>query len=232
MEPSTLNILIVDDDSALLDHLRWALERKHYHIETAENGEIALNMIFDSTYDLILLDIMLPRMDGLSVLKHMREAGLDTPVLMLTARGDVEDRVKGLDYGADDYLAKPFSMAELMARIRALLRRDGKRDPVLKAYNLSLNTISRRVLLNNEPVNLTAKEFSILEFLLHNKGSVVSRFNMAEHVWGNEFDPFSMSNFVDVHIKNLRKKIASADDRHPSIIRTIRGIGFIIDDTP
>lgn len=232
MEPSTLNILIVDDDSALLDHLRWALERKHYHIETAENGEIALNMIFDSTYDLILLDIMLPRMDGLSVLKHMREAGLDTPVLMLTARGDVEDRVKGLDYGADDYLAKPFSMAELMARIRALLRRDGKRDPVLKAYNLSLNTISRRVLLNNEPVNLTAKEFSILEFLLHNKGSVVSRFNMAEHVWGNEFDPFSMSNFVDVHIKNLRKKIASAYDRHPSIIRTIRGIGFIIDDTP
>jgi DNA-binding response OmpR family regulator len=232
VEPSTLNILIVDDDSALLDHLRWALERKHYHIETAENGEIALNMIFDSTYDLILLDIMLPRMDGLSVLKHMREAGLDTPVLMLTARGDVEDRVKGLDYGADDYLAKPFSMAELMARIRALLRRDGKRDPVLKAYNLSLNTISRRVLLNNEPVNLTAKEFSILEFLLHNKGSVVSRFNMAEHVWGNEFDPFSMSNFVDVHIKNLRKKIASAYDRHPSIIRTIRGIGFIIDDTP
>lgn len=232
MEPFTLNILIVDDDSALLDHLRWALERKHYHIETAENGEIALNMIFDSTYDLILLDIMLPRMDGLSVLKHMREAGLDTPVLMLTARGDVEDRVKGLDYGADDYLAKPFSMAELMARIRALLRRDGKRDPVLKAYNLSLNTISRRVLLNNEPVNLTAKEFSILEFLLHNKGSVVSRFNMAEHVWGNEFDPFSMSNFVDVHIKNLRKKIASAYDRHPSIIRTIRGIGFIIDDTP
>ncbi|MDY0376527.1 MAG: response regulator transcription factor [Desulfobacterium sp.] len=227
-----MNILIVDDDSALLDHLRWALERKHYHIETAENGEIALNMIFDSTYDLILLDIMLPRMDGLSVLKHMREAGLDTPVLMLTARGDVEDRVKGLDYGADDYLAKPFSMAELMARIRALLRRDGKRDPVLKAYNLSLNTISRRVLLNNEPVNLTAKEFSILEFLLHNKGSVVSRFNMAEHVWGNEFDPFSMSNFVDVHIKNLRKKIASAYDRHPSIIRTIRGIGFIIDDTP
>jgi len=227
-----LNILIVDDDSELLDHLKGALERKHYHIETAENGEKALDMIFEIPYDLILLDIMLPLMDGLSVLKHMRETGLDTPVLMLTARGDVEDRVRGLDYGADDYLAKPFSMAELMARIRALLRRDGKRDPVLKARNLSLNTISRRVLLNNEPVNLTAKEFSILEFLLHNKGSVVSRFNMAEHVWGNEFDPFSMSNFVDVHIKNLRKKIASTDDNPPGIIRTIRGIGFIIDDIP
>ncbi|WP_041273062.1 response regulator transcription factor [Desulforapulum autotrophicum] len=227
-----MNILIVDDDSELLDHLRRALERKHYRIETAENGEKALDKIFEITYDLILLDIMLPLMDGLSVLKHMRQAGLNTPVLMLTARGDVEDRVKGLDYGADDYLAKPFSMAELMARIRALLRRDGKRDTILTAGPLSLNTISRTVTLDNGPISLTSKEFSILEFLLHNRGSAVSRFNMAEHVWGNEFDPFSMSNFVDVHIKNLRKKISPPGDKYPPIIRTIRGIGFIIDDTP
>ena len=175
---------------------------------------------------------MLPRLDGLSVLKEIRQAGLSLPVLMLTARSDVEDRVKGLDYGADDYLAKPFSMAELMARIRALLRRDGKRDPTLKAATLCLDTVSRKVTQNGEQINLTSKEFSILEFLLHNKGSAVSRFNMAEHVWGNEFDPFSMSNFVDVHIKNLRKKIKSHADTEGSIIRTIRGIGFIIDDIP
>lgn len=223
-----MNILIVDDDTELLDQLSHALERKQYRVETAVNGEQALDKIFESAYDLILLDIMLPRLDGLSVLKEIRQAGLNIPVLMLTARSDIEDKVKGLDYGADDYLAKPFSMAELMARIRAMLRRDGKRDPVLTAGSIELDTVSRRVTQNGELLNLTSKEFSILEFLLHNKGSVVSRFNMAEHVWGNDFDPFSMSNFVDVHIKNLRKKIRSHKDS--SIIRTIRGIGFIIDD--
>lgn len=224
-----MNILIVDDDMALLDQLDKSLTRKRYRVETAFNGELALDKIFAVTYDLILLDIMLPRLDGLSVLKEIRKADINTPVLMLTARGDVEDRVKGLDYGADDYLAKPFSMAELLARIRAMLRRDGKRDPILRAGSIKLDTVSRRVTQNNEPLHLTSKEFSILEFLLHNKGSAVSRFNMAEHVWGEDFDPFSMSNFVDVHIKNLRKKIKSQGTS--TIIRTIRGIGFIIDDS-
>ena len=223
-----MNILIVDDDIELLDQLKNSLEKKHYRVETAENGEMALDKIFALPYDLILLDIMLPRLDGLSVLKGIRGAGLNIPVLMLTARSDVQDKVKGLDLGADDYLAKPFSMAELMARIRAMLRRDGKRDPLLTAGPIQLDTICRKVTRNLEVLNLTAKEFSILEFLLHNKGSVVSRFNMAEHVWGNDFDPFSMSNFVDVHIKNLRKKITPPGD--DEIIRTIRGIGFIIDD--
>lgn len=223
-----MNILIVDDDSALVDHLKEALERKRYRVETAGNGEQALDKVFAINYDLILLDIMLPRLDGLSVLKEIRLAGMDIPILMLTARSDVEDKVKGLDYGADDYLAKPFSMAELMARIRAMLRRKGTRDPVLTAGAIKLDTISRNVTKNDRPLNLTAKEFSILEFLLHNKGSVVSRFNMAEHVWGNDFDPFSMSNFVDVHIKNLRLKLNPGKDA--SIIRTVRGIGFIIDD--
>jgi len=224
-----MNILIVDDDMALLDQLNKSLTRKRYRVETAFNGELALDKIFAVTYDLILLDIMLPRLDGLSVLKEIRKAGMNTPILMLTARGDVEDRVKGLDYGADDYLAKPFSMAELLARIRAMLRRDGKRDPILRAASIKLDTVSRKVTRDNEPLHLTSKEFSILEFLLHNKGSAVSRFNMAEHVWGEDFDPFSMSNFVDVHIKNLRKKIISNDSK--AIIRTIRGIGFIIDDS-
>lgn len=222
-----MNILIVDDDPELLDHLKTALERKNYQVETAEDGDTALDKVFDKTYNLILLDVMLPRLDGLSVLKEIREAGINIPILMLTARGDVQDRVRGLDKGADDYLAKPFSMSELMARIRAILRRNGQKDPVLKAGNIHLDTVSRRVTRDGIQLKLTAKEFSVLEFLLHNKGSVVSRFNMAEHVWGDNFDPFSMSNFVDVHIKNLRRKIKS--EKTGTFIRTVRGIGFIID---
>ncbi|MCP3943561.1 MAG: response regulator transcription factor [Desulfobacteraceae bacterium] len=224
-----MTILIVDDDAELLSQLRESLERKHYRVETAVNGELALDKIFAVTYDLILLDIMLPRLDGFGVLKQIRQAGLNTPVLMLTARSDVEDRVKGLDYGADDYLAKPFSLAELMARIRAMLRRDGKKSPVLTAGSIQLDTVSRAVTQGGKLLNLTSKEFSILEFLLHNKGGAVSRFNLAEHVWGNDFDPFSMSNFIDVHIKNLRKKLKSHGDME--LIRTIRGIGFIIDES-
>jgi DNA-binding response OmpR family regulator len=168
--------------------------------------------------------------DGLSVLKEIRQADLNVPVLMLTARSDIEDKIKGLDYGADDYLSKPFSMAELMARIRALLRRSGHRSPQLCVGPVRLDTLSRQVFCNEELLSLTNKEFSILEFLLHNKGNAVSRFNLAEHVWGNDFDPFSMSNFVDVHIKNLRKKIKAHMDMEIDIIHTIRGIGFIIDE--
>ena len=224
-----MNILIVDDDPGLLAHLKTALDKKQYGVDTAEDGEAALDKIFDIPFDLILLDIMLPRRDGLSVLREIRKAGLDTPVLMLTARNDVQDRVAGLDHGADDYLAKPFSMAELMARIRALLRRQGNRNPVLSAGAVTLDTISRQVTCRGRQIHLTAKEFSILEFLLHNKGSAVSRFNMAEHIWGENFDPFSMSNYVDVHMKNLRKKL-TAEGEGP-IIKTIRGIGFIISDS-
>lgn len=223
-----MNILIVDDDTGLLDQLKTALKRKHYGVDTAENGEQALDKLFDVPYDLVLLDIMLPRMDGLSVLKEVRKAGMDMPILMLTAKSDIQDRVKGLDHGADDYLAKPFSMAELMARIRAMLRRKGKRTPTLEAGPVCLDTVKRKVTLNGEAIHLTVKEFSILEFLLHNKGSTVSRFNLAEHIWGEEFDPFSMSNYVDVHIKNLRKKLTAHGD--DLIIKTIRGIGFIIDE--
>ena len=223
-----MNILIVDDDLELLEQLSSSLQSKHYQTQTAQNGEEALDKIFAVPYDLVLLDIMLPKRDGLSVLKEMRDADLNMPVLMLSAKGDVEDRIKGLDYGADDYLPKPFSMAELIARIRAMLRRDGKRVSILTAGCVQLNTISRQATREGEPLNLTSKEFSILEFLLHNRGCVVSRFNLAEHIWGDEFNPFSMSNFVDVHIKNLRKKIKTHGEEQ--IIKTIRGIGFIIDD--
>jgi len=223
-----MNILIADDDPEILHQLQVALEKEHYRVETASDGTHALDKVWDDIYDLVLLDIMMPGLDGLQVLQEIRKAGLDVPVLMLTARGGVHDRITGLDYGADDYLAKPFSMSELLARIRAMLRRNNKRDPILQAGAISLNTVSRQVTKNGEVVDLTVKEFSILEFLLYNRGRAISRFNLAEHVWGDEFDPFTMSNFIDVHLKNLRRKIKIDA---PSIIRTIRGVGFIIDES-
>ena len=224
-----MKILVVDDEPDLLEQLRETLTSQKYDVDAADDGESALDKLFDNLYDLIILDIMLPKVDGLSILREIRKAKVKTPVLMLTTKGSVEDKIKGLDYGADDYLAKPFAMAELMARIRSLLRRaSDHRDPLLTVSDIVLNTKTRQVNKSGKSLELTPKEFSILEFLLYNQNRVVSRFTLAEHVWGDEFDPFTMSNFIDVHIKNLRRKIGDADKR--KIIRTIRGIGFIIED--
>ncbi len=220
-----MKILIVDDEPEIVAHLTKTLVEQHYMVESARDGEEALDKIFDAVYDLIVLDIMLPRIDGLSLLKEIRRAQITTPVLMLTARDSLEDKIMGLDWGADDYLAKPFSIYELMARIRALLRRTGDNtDSLLMTGDVVLDTIGRHVTKNGVPIPLTPKEFSILEFLLYNKNRVVSRFNLAEHVWGEDFDPFTMSNFIDVHIKNIRKK---TDDKN--IIKTVRGLGFMVD---
>ena len=224
-----MRILIVEDHVSLLDQLKRNLEAERYIVDTARDGEEALDKVFDSPFDLIMLDIMLPRRDGLSVLREIRQAGVTTPVLMLTARGEIQDRISGLDGGADDYLAKPFSMDELLARIRALLRRSGGQvDSVLRVADVQLDTVSRRVTKGGVPLELTAREFSILEFLLYNKNRAVSRFSLVEHVWGDAFDPFSMSNFVDVHMKNLRKKIG--DTGGGTIIRTLRGTGYLVTD--
>jgi len=221
-----MNILIIEDDRELLVNLKRSLEEERYRVETATDGKIGLEKGLSEVHDIILLDIMLPEINGLDILSEMRAGGLNTPVLMLTARGDIQDRVRGLDLGADDYLAKPFSVPELLARIRALMRRQTEKNPLMQAGSIVLDTVNRQVLKNNEPVSLTPKEFSILEFLFYNQGRVVSRFHLAEHVWGEEFDPFNMSNFLDVHIKNLRKKIQSA--REASIIVTIRAVGYVI----
>jgi len=224
-----VKILIVDDEPDLLEELRETLKQERYEVDTAADGDAALDKLFDNAYDLVLLDIMLPKIDGLEVLKEIRNGDIATPVLMLTAKGSVEDKIAGLDYGADDYLPKPFDMSELMARIRSLLRRATEsKDRILTVGDVSLDTKTREVAVGGVPVELTPKEFSILEFLLYNKGRAVSRFTLAEHVWGDEFDPFTMSNFIDVHIKNLRRKIGDVEKRR--IIRTIRGVGFIIED--
>ena len=224
-----MKVLIVDDDGSLRDQLRQVLARQRYIVETAANGEEALDKLFDTPFDAIILDIMMPKMDGLTMLEQVRKAGIDAPVLMLTAKGDVTDRVKGLDLGADDYLAKPFSLDEFLARLRAILRRAGGQcESILQVEDLKLDTVSRKVTKGDESIELTPREFSILEFLLHNKNRAVSRFSLAEHVWGDDFDPFSMSNFMDVHVKNLRHKIG--DSGRGDLIRTIRGVGYIIGD--
>jgi DNA-binding response OmpR family regulator len=224
-----MRILIVDDDVALLSQLRQMFLNQRYSVETALDGQDALDKLFEIPFDLVILDIMMPTVNGLAVLEGLREGGIDTPVLMLTAKGDAQDKVNGLDLGADDYLAKPFSSDELMARVRALLRRSGDQtNVVLKAHGLELNTLSREVGRAGQPIALTPREFSILEFLLYNKNRVVSRFNLAEHVWGEEFDPFNMSNFLDVHMKNLRQKLHAPGDA--AIIQTVRGVGFVIRD--
>lgn len=221
-----MRILIVDDEPELVEQIRQALAKQKYTVDTAFDGEEAMDRIYVDPYDLILLDIMLPKKDGFGVLLELRSEKKSTPVLMLTAKGGVEDRIKGLDLGADDYLAKPFSMEELLARIRALLRRSNALvSPVLKIGTLSLNTASREVLHNDQLLDLTPKEFSILEFLLYNMNRAVSRYTMAEHVWGDEFDPSTMSNSIDVHIKNLRRKIG---DPRGEVIRTVRGVGYMM----
>ena len=224
-----MKILIVDDEEMLLNQLKQAFEKQRYLVETATDGEEALRILDENPVDLIILDIMLPKRDGLSVLEEIRANGLKTPVIMLTARVATQDKVKGLDKGADDYLAKPFSFDELLARIRALFRRaNDQHDLILQIGDLQLDPGKREVTKAGVPIQLTAREFSVLEFLLYNKNRVVSRFNLAEHVWGDDFDPFSMSNFMDVHMKNLRKKIG--DSGSGAIIRTIRGVGYIISD--
>ncbi|TFG36974.1 MAG: response regulator transcription factor [Desulfobacterales bacterium] len=226
-----MKILIVDDEEELRERLRQALSNERYRVETAKNGDEALDKVVDDdSFDLIILDIMMPGRDGLSVLQEIRKEGINTPVLLLTALGDLDDRIRGLDQGADDYLAKPFSMSELLARMRAMLRRGREKNPLLTCGPVTLNTVNRSVTLDDMPVTLTVKEFAMLEFLLYNKGRVVSRFSLAEHVWGDNFDPFTMSNFIDVHMKNLRQKIKKGG--RDSVIRTVRGAGYIIDDSP
>lgn len=220
-----MKILIVEDEMEMAGQLRRILEDRRYVVEAASDGEEALDRVFDQAFDLIVLDIMLPKRDGLSVLREIRRARIETPVLLLTAKCEIDDRVQGLDEGADDYLPKPFSVNELLARMRALLRRTSAQVvPILETGDIRLDTITREVTAGGKTIQLTPKEFSILEFLLYNKNRAVSRFSLSEHVWGEDFDPFTMSNYIDVHIKNLRRK--TGDDGR--IIETIRGFGYII----
>ena len=223
-----MRVLIIEDEPELRAQIADTLRQQNYTVDTAGDGVTGLERACTEPYDLLILDIMLPVQDGFTVLREMRAEQVATPVLMLTARVEVEDRVRGLDLGADDYLLKPFSMAELLARIRALLRRSHTQaSPLLTVGDIHLDTGTREVTRSGRPVSLTPKEFALLEFLLYNRNRAISRFNLAEHVWGDAFDPFTMSNTIDVHIRNLRRKL---DDQAGEVIVTVRGIGYMVRD--
>lgn len=222
-----MRLLVVEDEPALLKSIARRLNEEGYSIDTAEDGEEAQDFIETAEYDCIILDIMLPAIDGLTILKRLRNNRVNTPVLILTAMDAIDDRVKGLDLGADDYLAKPFSFDELLARIRALLRRQVEtRETVVTIADLALDTISHTVIRDGKNIELTAKEYSILEYMLKNKGRLLTRSQIVDHVWNYDFD--GNSNIVDVYIRYLRKKIDDNFDN--KLIHTVRGSGYILQD--
>jgi DNA-binding response OmpR family regulator len=218
-----MRILIAEDDSALAGYVRQGLEAEHYTVDMALDGEQARAMGSEVDYDLVILDLNLPKLDGVSVLRHLRLKRPSLPVLILTQRIRVEDRVQCLDTGADDYLAKPFSFSELSARIRALLRRSHlPSESVLVVEDLKLDRVERRTERSGRRIELTAKEFALLEYLMRNAGRRVSRAMIIEHVWNLTFD--TTTNVVDVYINYLRRKI---DDGHArKLIHTVRGVGY------
>lgn len=220
-----MRILIVEDEPSLLKSISRRLREEGYSVDTAEDGEDGQELIEVVEYDCIILDIMLPVINGLAVLKHIRNKGIKIPVLLLTARDAIEDKVKGLDLGADDYLTKPFSFDELLARIRALLRRQNEsKETTLKAADLILDTVSHTVSRGGNDIELTAKEYAILEYMLRNKGRLLTRSQIADHVWNYDFE--GNSNIVDVYIRYLRKKID--DDFDSKLLHTVRGSGYML----
>jgi two-component system copper resistance phosphate regulon response regulator CusR len=224
-----LRILLVEDDSRVAHPIAKGLREQTYAVDLAPDGEAAVYLATENEYDLLILDIMLPVKDGHTVCRELRARGARTPILMLTARSRVDDRVEGLDSGADDYLTKPFDFKELLARIRALLRRSAVLRPqVMRLADLVLNTASHAVARSGRSVSLTAKEYALLEFLVLNHGRVVGREQIAQHVWDEHFDPFS--NVIDVYIKRLRAKMDTG--RSKRLIHTRRGEGYLLSADP
>ncbi len=218
-----MRILLVDDEVKFATVLRGGLEEHGYAVDVAHDGEMGFELARFEAYDLLILDIMLPLVDGVEVCRRLRAQGRNLPILMLTARDAVDDRVAGLDCGADDYLTKPFAFRELLARSRALLRRDAtSRDPVLRVGNLEVDTVSHGVCRDGTPIELTSKEYAILEYFMRNPNRVLTRAQIAEHVW--DYDFVAMSNVVDVYVGNVRRKLG--DDRETRLLHTIRGTGY------
>ena len=220
-----MRILVIDDDRGFCDVIRRGLEENAYVVDSVYDGGEGVCYAETGAYDLIILDIMMPHTDGFEVCRMLRNKKIDTPILMLTAKDAVEDRVRGLDTGADDYLLKPFAFAELLARVRALLRRPGAgRSPEIRVGELVLDTVTREVRWRNKPVELTTKEYVILAYLMRRPDAVVTRRLIEDHAWDYEFD--SLSNLVDVYIRRLRQKIDP--ELGKSIIQTVRGAGYRI----
>ncbi len=222
-----MRILLVEDERKLAALIKRALKEALYVVDLADNGEDALFSAQSNPYDLIILDIMIPGKDGLAICRQLRKNQIDTPILMLTARNDVEDKVLGLDAGADDYLTKPFSFPELLARVRALLRRK-KNDKTsrLKVADLELDQLKHKVYRAGQEIELTVTEYSLLEYLMLNAGQVVTRTMISEHVWNDDFDAYS--NVINVYINYLREKIDHGHSKQ--LIHSQRGVGYILKD--
>ena len=220
-----MRILVVEDEVNLNDIIVKKLKLEHYGVDSCFDGKEALDYIFSAEYDVILLDIMLPKLDGFEVLKRIRNKNIKTPVLLLTARDGIEDRVQGLDFGADDYLVKPFAFDELLARIRVLLRRNtDNASNIFTLSNLTVNCNSHEVFRDNTSIKLSTREFTILEYMIRNKEKVLSREKIEQHIWDYNYE--GGTNVVDVYIRYLRKKVD--DNFSPKLIHTIRGIGYIL----
>lgn len=220
-----MTILVVEDEHKITRFIQRGLEMEHFTVDVAYDGEEALNKIEVNGYDLIILDLMLPKKDGIEVCKEIRAKKIDTPIIMLTARDTVEDRIRGLDEGADDYVVKPFAFGELLARIRALLRREKTvKRTKLQIADLVLDPATHEVTRNGNPIQLTSKEYRLLDYLMRRPGQVCTRTMIGEHIWGYNF--VDNSNVIDVTISNLRKKIDSGQSLQ--LIQTIRNVGYKI----
>ena len=220
-----MRLLVAEDQKDLNDIITKTLTRNHYTVDSCFDGQEALDYLDMAEYDAVILDIMMPKKNGLEVLKSLRASGSAVPVLLLTARDSISDRVTGLDAGADDYLIKPFAFEELLARIRAMLRkREGRAQNRCQAADLTVDLDTRTVMRGNIPITLSSKEFSILEYLITNQGIVLSRDRIEQHIWNYDYE--GGSNVVDVYIRYLRKKID--DGFEPKLIHTVRGAGYVL----
>ena len=224
-----MRILVIEDEKNLNDIIVKKLVLEKYCVDSCFNGNDALDYIFSVEYDVIISDIMLPGIDGFEILRRIREKEIKTPVLLLTARDGIEDRVKGLDYGADDYLVKPFAFDELMARIRVLLRRNPSSSNsnainIFSIANLTVNCNSHDVFRDKMPIKLSTREFTILEYMIRNKERVLSREQIEQHIWNYDYE--GGTNVIDVYIRYLRRKIDK--DFEPKLIHTIRGVGYVL----
>jgi len=220
-----MRLLVVEDEKKVASFIKKGLEEEGYAVDQASDGETGLMMGLDGVHDLIILDVNLPKMDGLGVLQELRNGKVTTPVLLLTVRATIEDKVLGLDAGADDYLTKPFAFQELLARVRALLRRKAEAEPpLLQIADLKMDPARRLVSRGEAKIELTAKEFALLDYFMRNPGRVLTRTMIAEHVWDYNFDP--MTNGIDVYVNYLRKKIDAG--REQKLIHTVRGVGYVL----
>ncbi len=222
-----MRILVIEDEQKLAKALQDGLEAEQYGVAVARTGEDGFYLVQTESFDLVILDLMLPGRSGIEILTTMRQHGLNTPVLMLTARDGIEDRVRGLDAGADDYLVKPFAFAELLARVRALSRRGGpETSPKLRVGNLEVDVIGRSVSRAGQMLDLTAREFELLEYLVRHRGHVVSREMLTRDVWKEAGRHTPLDNVIDVHVARLRRKVD--DQFNQKLVHTVRGVGFVV----